>query len=263
MPHTARMRASRKLSGAFAFVLLIGVLSFFADFAYEGARSITGPFLGVLGATGAIVSIVAGLGEFLGYGLRLLSGPLAERTGRLWPITIFGYVLQMTAVPLLALAGNWETAAALILLERIGKAIRNPPRDVMLSYAARDIGYGWGFGVHEALDQFGALCGPSASRWSARVTPRLSRGIRGARHPRADHARAARGRTIHLSIAPRYRAPRPPHPRITSDFRRPSGSILSARCSSRPVLPTSRSSRFTFRTGLSIKAKHGCRFSTR
>ena len=145
---------------ALRFVILVGILSFFADFTYEGARSITGPFLGLLGATAAIISIVAGFGELLGYGLRLLSGPLAERTGRFWLITIVGYVVQMSAVPLLALATNWQTAAALIVLERVGKAIRNPPRDVMLSHAAQKIGYGWGFGVHEALDQFGALFGP-------------------------------------------------------------------------------------------------------
>jgi MFS family permease len=153
---------SAHISNALKFVLLIGILSFFADFVYEGARSITGPFLGFLGATGATVSIVAGLGEFLGYGLRLASGPWAQRTGRFWPITIFGYALQMAAVPALALASNWQSAAALIVLERTGKAIRNPPRDAMLSHAAGEIGYGWGFGIHEALDQFGALCGPLA-----------------------------------------------------------------------------------------------------
>ncbi len=154
------MRGADRRSGAFTFVLLIGVLSLFADFAYEGARSITGPYLGLLGATGAVVSIVAGTGEFLGYGLRLLSGPIAERTGRFWPMTILGYTIQMIAVPSLALAGNWPAAAALIALERVGKAVRNPPRDVMLSHAAGEIGYGWGFGLHEALDQFGALLGP-------------------------------------------------------------------------------------------------------
>ena len=145
---------------ALKFVLLIGVVSFFADFTYEGARSVTGPFLGVLGATGTIVGIVAGLGELLGYGLRLVSGSLSERTHKFWPITLLGYLIQMAAVPLLALAGSWQLAALLIIVERVGKAIRNPPRDVMLSHAAREIGYGWGFGVHEALDQFGALCGP-------------------------------------------------------------------------------------------------------
>ncbi len=145
---------------ALKFVLLIGVVSFFADFTYEGARSITGPFMAALGVSGTVVGIVAGLGELLGYGLRLVSGRLSEKTQKFWPITLFGYLIQMAAVPLLALAGNWQVAALLIIVERVGKATRNPPRDVMLSHAAKEMGYGWGFGIHEALDQFGALFGP-------------------------------------------------------------------------------------------------------
>jgi hypothetical protein len=147
---------------AFKFVILIDILSFFGDFTYEGARSITGPFLGALGATAFIVSSVGGAGELLGYGLRLISGPLAERTGKFWPITIVGYLVQLSAVPLLALATTWQMAVGLILLERVGKATRNPPRDAMLAFAAKEMGYGWGFGIHEALDQFGALFGPLA-----------------------------------------------------------------------------------------------------
>jgi predicted MFS family arabinose efflux permease len=153
---------SRAKATALKFVLLIGVMSFFADFTYEGSRSIIGPYLAVLGASAAAVGIVTGFGELLGYGLRLVSGRLSDQTGKYWPITIFGYIVQMSAVPLLALAGNWPVAALLIVLERVGKAIRNPPRDVMLSHAAREMGYGWAFGVHEALDQFGALFGPLA-----------------------------------------------------------------------------------------------------
>ncbi|HTZ55763.1 MAG TPA: MFS transporter [Candidatus Acidoferrum sp.] len=145
---------------ALAFVVLIGVLSFFADFAYEGARSVTGPFLGLLGASAVIISSVGGLGELLGYGLRLVSGPVAERTGEYWRIAIFGYILQLTCVPLLSFAHSWPSAAILILLERTGRAVRNPPRDAMLSFAAKEMGYGWGFGLHEALDQCGALVGP-------------------------------------------------------------------------------------------------------
>jgi predicted MFS family arabinose efflux permease len=99
----------------------------------------------------------------LGYGLRLFSGRWADATGRYWPITIFGYLLQMASVPALALTGSWPAAAALIILERVGKAIRNPPRDVMLSHAGKQAGgYGWAFGLHEALDQFGAMFGPLA-----------------------------------------------------------------------------------------------------
>jgi MFS family permease len=156
------MKASSVKSRALKFVLLIGVMSFFADFTYEGSRSIIGPYLAVLGASAAAVGIITGLGELLGYGLRLVSGRLSDRTGKFWPISIFGYIIQMASVPLLALAGNWPVAALLIIIERIGKATRNPPRDVMLSHAAKEMGYGWGFGVHEALDQSGALVGPLA-----------------------------------------------------------------------------------------------------
>lgn len=151
---------SQKKAIALKFVLLIGVMSFFADFTYEGSRSIIGPYLALLGASAVVVAIVTGFGELLGYGLRLVSGRLSDRTGQFWPITIFGYIIQMLAVPLLALAGNWQVAALLIIIERVGKATRNPPRDVMLSHATKEMGYGWGFGVHEALDQSGALFGP-------------------------------------------------------------------------------------------------------
>ncbi|HUI30711.1 MAG TPA: MFS transporter [Candidatus Acidoferrales bacterium] len=152
---------SKEKHAALRFVLLIGVVSLFADCAYEGARSITGPLLAVLGASAALVGLISGLGELLGYGLRLVSGRLSERTGKFWPITLLGYVIQMSAVPMLALAPNWQIAGLLIILERVGKATRNPPRDVMLSHAGKQLGgFGWVFGIHEAMDQFGALVGP-------------------------------------------------------------------------------------------------------
>ncbi len=150
-------------SPALRFVLLVGVMSFFADFVYEGARSILGPYLALLGASATAVGVVAGFGELVGYGLRFVSGRAADRTRAFWPIAIFGYVIQMLAVPALALAGSWPAAAALLVLERAGRATRNPPRDVMLSHAGRELGgYGWAFGLHEALDQAGAMVGPLA-----------------------------------------------------------------------------------------------------
>ena len=153
-------RTSMNASGALRFVVAFGVVSLFADMTYEGMRSISGPYLALLGATGAAVGMVAGIGELLGYTLRLASGSLADRSRWYWPITLVGYVVQMAAVPALALIGTWPAAAALIILERIGKATRNPPRDVMLSQAGESIGQGWAFGLHEALDQIGATVGP-------------------------------------------------------------------------------------------------------
>jgi MFS family permease len=144
------------------FVLLFGAVNLFADMTYEGARSLTGPFLGMLGASGFVVGAVTGFGEFLGYALRLVSGRSADRSRLYWPITLAGYIIQMAAVPALAWSGSWPVAAALILLERVGRATRNPPRDVMLAQAGEEMGRGWAFGVNEAMDQFGALIGPLA-----------------------------------------------------------------------------------------------------
>jgi MFS family permease len=141
------------------FIVLLGTVSLFGDATYEGARSVTGPYLDTLGASASAVSLVAGIGEFMGYGLRLVSGYLADRTKAYWVFTFVGYGLLLS-IPLLAFAGYWQLAAIFIILERIGKAIRNPARDTMLSYAAKGVGRGWGFAVHEALDQVGAVIGP-------------------------------------------------------------------------------------------------------
>ena len=140
---------------ALKFVVLLGVVSLFADMTYEGARSIAGPYLALLGASGTIVGLVAGFGELMGFALRLLSGYLVDKTGQYWGLTIIGYGINMVAVPLLALAGHWELAAFFIIAERMGKAIRTPARDAMLSHATAEMGRGWGFGLHEAFDQVG------------------------------------------------------------------------------------------------------------
>ncbi len=145
---------------ALRFIVSIGIVSLFADVTYEGARSVSGPFLGVLGASALTVSLVSGGGELIGYALRLWSGRLADRTQRYWTITFIGYAINLLAVPLLALAGQWPVAAGLLILERAGKALRTPARDAMLSYATKTTGHGWGFGLHEALDQIGATVGP-------------------------------------------------------------------------------------------------------
>lgn len=147
-------------SHALKFIILLGVVSLLADMTYEGARSITGPYLAILGANAVVVGFVAGFGEFIGYALRLVSGYLSDKTRRYWAITITGYFINLLAVPLLALAGSWEIAAVLLITERMGKAFRTPARDVMLSHACSEVGQGWGFGLHEAMDQIGAIIGP-------------------------------------------------------------------------------------------------------
>jgi len=160
MEQTGEWKGQISKRTAMKFVVLLGIVSLFADATYEGARSVTGPYLAILGASGTAVGIIAGLGELIGYSLRLVSGYISDRTGKYWTITLLGYGINLLAVPLLALAGRWEIAALLIIAERMGKAIRTPARDAMLSHATAKIGRGWGFGLHEALDQIGAMLGP-------------------------------------------------------------------------------------------------------
>jgi MFS family permease len=146
--------------GAWRFVVTFGFVSLLSDFVYEGARSITGPLLAHLGATALVVGVVTGIGEAAALMLRLVSGPLADRTKRFWAWVIAGYALTVVSVPTLGLSGTLWVACALVIAERVGKAIRSPAKDALLSYATSGIGRGRGFAVQEALDQVGAIIGP-------------------------------------------------------------------------------------------------------
>ncbi|HEY9084496.1 MAG TPA: MFS transporter [Candidatus Tyrphobacter sp.] len=147
-------------STPFRFVFIFGIVSLFADMTYEGGRSIAGPFLAQLGASGLVVGFIAGFGELLGYGLRVLSGTAADRTRRYWPIAFIGYAVNLLCVPALAIARTWPAAGALLIGERVGRGIRKPSVSAMLSHAGSQIGQGWVFGFHEAMDQVGATVGP-------------------------------------------------------------------------------------------------------
>ena len=148
-----------KKKKAFQLIILFGLVSLFGDIVYEGARSVNGPYLNTLGANAAAVGLIAGLGEFVGYGIRLFSGYFADRTRAYWAFTFIGYGL-LISVPLMALTGIWQMAALFIVCERLGKAMRAPSKDTILSQAAKQVGTGWGFALNEAMDQIGAIAGP-------------------------------------------------------------------------------------------------------
>ena len=144
---------------ALKLIILFGIISLLGDIVYEGARSVNGPYLEMLGANAAIVGVIVGAGEFLGYGIRLVSGYFSDKTKSYWFLTILGYGLLFT-VPLIALAGVWQIVAVLVISERIGKALRSPSRDTILSHATKQVGTGMGFAIAEVLDQVGAIIGP-------------------------------------------------------------------------------------------------------
>ena len=162
MKNSAQQSKKTKLttSNAFRFVLVLGIVNLFADVTYEGASSINGQFLGLLGASAAAIGVISGIGEFLGYSLRFVSGYFTDRTGKYWLVTFTGYAINLFAVPALALAGNWQVAAGLMIAERVGRAIRKPTVEAMLSYTTNSLGKGWVYALNNALDRTGAVIGP-------------------------------------------------------------------------------------------------------
>lgn len=156
------MKRPSSHAGGWRAVMLLGTVSLLTAIAGEAARGVSGPYLKELGASAAIVGIVAGVGELLGYTLRLAAGLLADRRGGAWRLLLAGTVTGIAAVPLLALATGWRAADFLYLAERAGRALRTPARDVLLAAASEDVGHGPGFGVHRLLDQTGAVAGPLA-----------------------------------------------------------------------------------------------------
>lgn len=155
-------RKLRKLTPAMSFILLLGVVSLFSDMTHEGASGIRGAYLTLLGASAATIGFVSGLGELVGYSLRLLFGRLTDKTGKYWTMTILGYAIDVLAVPALALVhrNGWIWACALLIIERAGKAIKKPAKNTILSFAASQEGAGKSFALHEAMDQIGAFLGP-------------------------------------------------------------------------------------------------------
>jgi len=152
----------RRMSTAMVFILMFSVVSLFSDMTHESASSIRGAFLALLGASATVIGFVSGLGELVGYGMRYVFGRLTDRTHRYWPMIVVGYVLDIIAVPALALVGEngWVAACALLIVQRMGKAIKKPAKDTVLSFAASQEGAGKSFAIQEMLDQIGAFLGP-------------------------------------------------------------------------------------------------------
>ena len=157
IPRAATGRATLR---PWHFVLAFGLVSLLADMVYEGARSIIGPYLATLGASATVVGIAAGAGEFIGYGLRVVSGYLVQRSSHYWAWTITGYALTVASVPLIGATHVMAPALLLYGTERLGKAVRSPAKDTLLSHASTQTGRGTAFGVHQAMDQLGAVLGP-------------------------------------------------------------------------------------------------------
>lgn len=155
-------KSKKRISQAMIFIILFGIVSLFSDMTHEGASSIRGAYMSLLGASAGAIGFVSGLGELIGYSMRYVFGRLTDKSKRYWLMTIAGYVLDVLAVPALALVGEhgWIAACGLLIIQRMGKAIKKPAKDTIMSFAASQEGLGKSFGIQEVLDQIGAFLGP-------------------------------------------------------------------------------------------------------
>ena len=178
---------NKRLSQAMLFILMFGVVSLFSDMTHEGASSIRGAYLDLLGASAGAIGFISGLGELIGYSMRYVFGRWADKTKQYWPMTVVGYILDVLAVPALALVGEhgWIAACILLVIQRMGKAIKKPAKDTIMSFAASQEGVGKSFGIQEVLDQrlSQTLCKPAVwgriepahrriTIWPERIAPR-------------------------------------------------------------------------------------------
>ncbi len=155
-------KRTKNMTPAMSFIVLLGIVSMFSDMTHEGATSIRGAYLYLLGASASTIGFVSGLGELVGYSLRYVFGIITDKTKKYRTMTIAGYVIDVLAVPALALVGEngWVLASILLVVERTGKAMKKPAKNTIMSFAAKSEGAGKSFAIQEALDQLGAFLGP-------------------------------------------------------------------------------------------------------
>lgn len=155
-------KKNKTMSAAMSFIILFGIVSLFSDMTHEGASSIRGSYLSLIGASAGTIGFVSGLGEMIGYSMRYIFGKITDRTGKYWTMTLVGYVLDLIAVPALTFVGEdgWILACILLVIQKMGKAIKKPAKDTIMSFAATQEGIGKSFGIQEMLDQIGAFLGP-------------------------------------------------------------------------------------------------------
>src|SRR5260370_31780683 len=142
-------------------VLVLAAASFFTDIASEMIAPLRLLFLvQVLGAPLAVAGLIEGVAEATTAVLKLGAGSLADRPAARRPLVIAGYALSNAAKPVLALVSTWHAALGLMLVDRVGKALRGSPRDAMLADAAPPRLRGKVVRVHPSADTLGAAIGP-------------------------------------------------------------------------------------------------------
>jgi MFS family permease len=155
------VRRAALLPGLTRNVVALGFVSLFTDASTEMIIPVLPLFVtGVLHAGMASLGLIEGVAEGTASLLRLGSGWLSDRSGQRKPFLVFGYGISGLAKGAIALAGTWTAVLGLRFTDRLGKGLRNPPRDALIADSVEHRYLGRAFGFHRALDTLGAAIGP-------------------------------------------------------------------------------------------------------
>lgn len=148
------------LHGITRNVVALGVVSFLTDISSELLVYVIPLFLAnVLAASPSVIGLIEGVAESASAFLKLASGAISDRFRRRKLLVGTGYATSVAAKALYLLASSWPVVFAARLGDRVGKGIRTAPRDALIANSTPPEARGRAFGLHRALDTFGAVVG--------------------------------------------------------------------------------------------------------
>jgi len=141
-------------------VIILGIVSFLTDISTEMVYPLIPLYLTTkLGASPAIVGLIEGVAESTAALLRVFSGYISDLIGKRKPLAILGYGSSTLGKVFLYLSHSWGLVFVGRWIDRFGKGIRTAPRDALIADSADPSKRGKAFGLHRAMDTFGAVIG--------------------------------------------------------------------------------------------------------
>lgn len=150
-------RKPRLILGVTTPVFIMGLVSLFTDISSESIQSFFPLFIVSIGGTAFAIGIISGVTEAISNILKGFSGWRSDRINKRKPFVVAGYTISNISKPLMAFSPSWQIVLGLKSIDRAGKGLRTSARDTLISYYAPEKGKS--FGVHRAMDTFGAVIG--------------------------------------------------------------------------------------------------------
>ncbi|MGB3341752.1 MAG: MFS transporter [bacterium] len=141
-------------------IFILGLVSLFTDLSSQMVYPLVPEFLISIGASKAIIGMIEGVAESTASLFRTIFGRLSDKLKKRKLFIFLGYGLSALSKPFLYLANVWTVVLGVRFSDRMGKAIRTPARDALISTSVDPSEKGKAFGLHRAMDRIGAIGGP-------------------------------------------------------------------------------------------------------